>query len=56
MSNNLSPSTPVYGGDEYNRRLAEIPTQSPVLINMYDIFIYAEMVSFLFLKIKYKIN
>ncbi|XP_016665021.1 uncharacterized protein LOC107885840 [Acyrthosiphon pisum] len=45
MSNNSSPSTPVYGGDEYNRRLAEIHSQSPVFINMdeHDFFVYGEM-------------
>ncbi|XP_060856004.1 uncharacterized protein LOC132933747 [Metopolophium dirhodum] len=43
MSNNSSPSTPTYEGDEYNRRLAEIPSQSPVLFDMQDIFIYGEM-------------
>ncbi|CAI6375056.1 unnamed protein product [Macrosiphum euphorbiae] len=52
MSNNSSPSTPVYGGEEYNRRLAEIHSQSPVsspqspvLINMHehDFFVFGEM-------------
>ena len=43
MSNNPSPSTPIYEGDEYKRRLAGI--QSPVIINVNDIFIYGEMVS-----------
>lgn len=40
MSNNSSPSTPSYGGDEYNRRLAGIQLEedSP--------FRYAPMVSF----------
>jgi len=53
MSNNSSSSTPVYGGDEFNRRLHEIPIHSPVIINIHDDFVYAEMVSFfLFLKIK----
>ena len=45
MSNNSSPSTPIYEGDEYNRRLAGIPIQSPVIINVDDIFMYGEMVS-----------
>jgi len=48
MSNNSSSSTPVYGGDEFNRRLNEIPIQSPVLIIMHDVFVYGEMVSFFY--------
>ncbi|CAI6372682.1 unnamed protein product [Macrosiphum euphorbiae] len=53
MSNNSSPSTPMYEGDEFNRRLAGIPMegsqntdhQSPVVIeaNVHDIFMYGEM-------------
>ncbi|CAI6374571.1 unnamed protein product [Macrosiphum euphorbiae] len=53
MSNNSSPSTPMYEGDEFNRRLGGIPMegsqntdhQSPVVIevNVHDIFMYGEM-------------
>ncbi|XP_060857747.1 uncharacterized protein LOC132943385 [Metopolophium dirhodum] len=50
MSNNSSPSTPVYEGDEFNRRLAGIPMegsqntdhQSPVVIEG-NFFMYGEM-------------
>jgi len=58
MSNNSSPSTPIFGGDEYNRRLGGMPMedsqntdrQSPVVIEdiVHDIFMYGEMVSLLF--------
>jgi len=53
MSNNSSPSTPRYGGDEYHRRLAGLPhspnsdRESPVFLqlDMHNIMGYGEMVS-----------
>ncbi|KAL5237511.1 hypothetical protein ACI65C_004921 [Semiaphis heraclei] len=53
MSNNLSPSTPRYGGDEYRRRLAGLPLQdspnsdrySPVFLQLdaHNFIGYGEM-------------
>jgi len=56
MSNNSSPSTPRYGGDEYIRFLAGIPMEdspnhrSPDFLqhNVNNIYRYGEMVSLLF--------
>lgn len=55
MSNNSSASTPMYGGDEYHRRLAGSPLgdspnsdlQSPVFLqlNVHNFIGYDEMVS-----------
>jgi len=49
MSNNSSPSTPRYGGDEYHRRLAGLPLQdSPNSDRQSPVFLqlgYGEMVS-----------